>query len=121
MNSNLASSIEILAQAEGGGGSGTQTMVMLVLMFVMFYFILIRPQKKRQKELDAKIKSLKTGMKVVTIGGINGIVSNVKERTLVVKVADNVKIEFEKSAVATVVNKDDKKPADDVKSLEDKK
>ncbi|WP_164364912.1 preprotein translocase subunit YajC [Sulfuriroseicoccus oceanibius] len=107
MNTNLASSLELLAQSNQGNPMGT--VIMMVLMFVMFYFILIRPQRKRQKELEAKVKSLKTGMKVVTIGGINGIVANVKERTLVLKVADNVKIEFEKSAVATVVTKDDEK------------
>ena len=109
MNSNLATSLELLAQGGGQGGNPTSTIIMMVLMFVMFYFILIRPQRKRQKELQAKVEALKVGNKVVTIGGMHGIVANVKERTLVVKVADNVKIEFEKSAIATVVSKDDKK------------
>ncbi len=64
---------------------------------------MIRPQQKKQKELAALIASVKTGDKVVTTGGIHGIVSNVKDgATLSLKVADNVKIEVDKSAIASV-------------------
>ena len=61
--------------------------------------------EKLKKELEAKVKSLKTGMRVVTIGGIHGIAANIKERTITVKIADNVKVEFEKSAIANVIPK----------------
>lgn len=72
-------------------------------MVVIFYVILIRPQQTKQKELQKLISNLKTGDKVVTNGGIHGIVSNVKDGpTLVLKVADNVKIEVDKSAIASV-------------------
>jgi preprotein translocase subunit YajC len=72
-------------------------------MAVIFYFLLIRPQQKKAKELQSLIASIKTGDKVVTTGGIHGIVSNVKDgSTLSLKVADNVKIEVDKSAIATV-------------------
>ena len=74
---------------------------------VIFYFLIIRPQNKRQKEQDALIKSIKTGDEVVTSGGIHGRIANVKETTVIVKIADNVKIEVDKSAVATVAKRSD--------------
>lgn len=67
------------------------------------YFMLFRPQKKRQQEQQRLISALKTGDKVVTNAGIHGLIANVKETTVMLKVADNVKIEVEKSAVANVV------------------
>ncbi|MDD5348653.1 MAG: preprotein translocase subunit YajC [Chthoniobacteraceae bacterium] len=75
----------------------------LVALAAIFYFLLIRPQQKRQKEQAALIASVKTGDKVVTNSGIHGIVANVKDTTVIVKVADNVKIEFDKAAVAAIV------------------
>ena len=67
------------------------------------YFVMFRPQKKRQEQQQKLIASLKTGDRVITNGGIHGLISNVKETTVIVKVADNVKIEMEKSAVTNVV------------------
>ena len=67
------------------------------------YFVLLRPQMRRQKEQQRLISALKTGDRVVTNGGIHGLISNVKETTVIVKVADNVKIEMEKSAIANVL------------------
>jgi len=67
------------------------------------YFMLFRPQKKRQQEQQRLISALKTGDKVVTNAGIHGLIANVKDTTVMLKVADNVKIEVEKSAVTNVV------------------
>ncbi len=78
-------------------------MVMMAFFFVMMYLLMIRPQQKKQKELAAQIAATKTGDRVVTSGGIHGIISNVKDKTFLLKVADNVKIEIDKSAVATVL------------------
>ena len=75
----------------------------MTLIFVMMYFVMIRPQKKRQMEQQRLINALKTGDRVVTNAGIHGLISNVKDSTVIVKVADNVKIEMEKSAVTTVL------------------
>jgi preprotein translocase subunit YajC len=75
----------------------------MTLIFVMMYFLLIRPQKKRQMEQQRLVSALKTGDRVVTNAGIHGLISNVKETTVIVKVADNVKIEMEKSAIANVL------------------
>lgn len=104
----------ILAQ-EGpppGGGAGS-FMITMVLMIVIFYVLLIRPQRKRQRELQDQISAMKTGDHVVTIGGIHGLVTNIKERTVVLKVADNTRIEFEKTGVATVIKKSKDSGKDD--------
>lgn len=78
----------------------------MTLMLVIMYFLMIRPQRKRQADQKRLIDSMKTGDKVVTNAGIHGLISNVKDTTVIVKVADNVKIEMEKSAVATVIKAD---------------
>jgi preprotein translocase subunit YajC len=84
-------------------GSG---LMMPVLIAVMFYFLLIRPQQRQRKELAARIASLQTGDKVITTAGMHGIVHNVKDKTVVIKVAEGTMIEFDKPAVATVLKKD---------------
>jgi len=111
---DLPNSILILAQQQGGGSPGGiggllgNPMVMMVLLVVMFYFLLIRPQQKQRKEQQARINSMKTGDRVVTAGGVHGLVHNIKEHTVVVKVAEGTMIEFEKSAVASVTKRDSK-------------
>jgi len=77
----------------------------LIFIGVIFYFLLIRPQQKQRKEQQKLIEALKTGDKVVTTSGIHGMITNVKERTVLLKVADNVKIEIDKAAVATVLER----------------
>ena len=101
---NLAP-IFTLAQAAPAGRNPLGGMLIpMLLMGVIFYFLIIRPQGQRQKELKNLISSLKTGDKVITNSGIHGIIANVKEgSTLLLKVADNVKIEINKDAIATVV------------------
>jgi len=79
-----------------------QTLLPFLFMGVIFYFLLIRPQQKRQKQHQQLMANLKTGDRVVTSSGIHGLISNVKETTFLLKVADNVKIEIDKSAVAGV-------------------
>lgn len=77
--------------------------VPFIFIFVIMYFVMIRPQTKRQREQQRLVSSLKTGDCVVTNAGIHGLISNVKDTTVIVKVADNVKIEMEKSAIANVL------------------
>jgi len=93
-------------------GSMISTLVMFGLVFVVFYFLIIRPQNKKQKEAKKMLASLKKGDKVQTIGGLRGIVHAIKEKedTIIIKVDDNAKMEFVRSAIATVV---EQKPADD--------
>ncbi len=98
----LAQAQNAAPQAVPGGGIGS-FFVPLIFIFVIMYFVMIRPQKKRQQQQQNLIASLKTGDRVVTNAGIHGLISNVKENTVLVKVADNVKIEMEKSAVTNVL------------------
>ena len=80
--------------------------VMMGVMVVMFYFLLIRPQQRQRKEQAARIAALQSGDKVVTTAGLHAIVHNVKEHTVVLKVAEGTMLEFDKSAVAHVHKKD---------------
>ena len=75
----------------------------LIFIFVIMYFVMLRPQMRKQKEQQRLVAALKTGDRVVTNAGIHGLISNVKETTVIVKVADNVKIEMEKSAITNVM------------------
>lgn len=95
-----------------GEGSLLMTIVPFALIFIIFYFFLIRPQNKKQKETEKMIAALKKGDKVVTIGGIHGVVATTKEHTIIIKVEDGAKIEFNRSAIATVIaDKVEEKPA----------
>ena len=98
----------LLAQTQSpaptGPGSGIGFFVPFIFIFIIMYFVMFRPQKKRQEQQQKLISALKTGDRVVTNGGIHGLISNVKETTVIVKVADNVKIEMEKSAITTVLS-----------------
>lgn len=106
MNS-LFSTIVLAQEADpSAGGGGFGMFPFLILMLIMMYFLTIRPQRKKQKELQTQIDAMKTGDKIVTAGGLHGLITNIKERTVMIKVADNVKLEFEKSSVATVIKKD---------------
>ena len=101
-------------------GSMTTTIIMFVAIIAIFYFLIIRPQKKRDKETKAMLDAMKKGDKVITIGGIHGTVVTVKEQTVVIKVDDNTRMEFTKSAISTVVNKDGAKANPNKKKEEPK-
>lgn len=74
----------------------------LIFIGVIFYFLLIRPQQKQRKEAQKLTSSLKSGDKVVTGSGIHGLITNVKESTVILKIAENVKIEIDRAAIVTV-------------------
>ena len=91
----------IFLTATAGTGMGS-TLIMLVLMIAIFYFMLIRPENKRKKEAEQMRSSVKKGDKITTIGGITGIVVDVKESRGVLETgADQVRIELEKWAIST--------------------
>lgn len=77
----------------------------LVLIFIVFYFLLIRPQQKRLREHDGLIKSLRRGDKVVTGGGIIGLIQKVEDDVLVIEIAPEVKIRVMKDTISHVVSK----------------
>jgi preprotein translocase subunit YajC len=98
--------------AEGAQGSGGALMSFLpfIAIIAIFYFLIIRPQNKKQKETQKMLAALKKGDKVVTIGGIHGTIQTVREQTVIVKVDENTKIEFNRNAVSGISNaaKEDK-------------
>jgi len=77
-------------------------LVPLILIFVIFYFMLIRPQKKREAEHKKLLNNLNKNDEAVTTGGIHGTIVSVKERTVLLRVDENVKIEVEKSSIGYV-------------------
>jgi preprotein translocase subunit YajC len=79
----------------------------MIIIFVLFYFMLIRPQRRQQKEHQLKLAALRSGDEVVTAGGIHGLITNVAERTVTLKIADNVKIKIERHSVQAILKKAD--------------
>jgi preprotein translocase subunit YajC len=75
------------------------------MVFIVFYLLLIRPQQKKQKEHASLLAGLSRGDKVVTNGGLYGTISDTKDHIVVLKIAENVKVEVVKSAIATVIDK----------------
>jgi preprotein translocase subunit YajC len=104
-NTLLTTFLAQAAPAPQGGILGNP-LIMMGLMIVMFYFLLIRPQQRQRKEQAARIAALQSGDKVITTAGIHGIVHNVREHTVVVKVAEGTMIEFDKAAIGNVTKKD---------------
>jgi preprotein translocase subunit YajC len=79
----------------------------IIIIGVIFYVLIFMPMRKRQKKLDTMIGMLKSGDKVITNSGIYGVVAGVKEKTLILKIADQVKIEISKNAVAGLQSPDE--------------
>jgi preprotein translocase subunit YajC len=109
---HLFSGFALLQAAPAAGnptGSMISTLVTFGLVFVIFYFLIIRPQNKKQKEAKAMIAAVKKGDRVITAGGVHAVVFTVKEKTVILKVDENTKMEFSKSAIASVEAKSEEK------------
>lgn len=106
---NLQTILAMAPPPGGGGGEGglMSTMIMLVLVFGIMYFMMIRPQQKRAKQHQEMIGALKKGDKVVLSGGVHGTIAGTEEKTLLVQIADNVKVKVERNAVSSVVREAD--------------
>ncbi|UCD57432.1 MAG: preprotein translocase subunit YajC [Candidatus Hydrogenedentota bacterium] len=97
------------AQTQPGGGSFSPLSSMLfplILMFVIFYFLLIRPQQRKQRQHQDMLKNLKKGDRVITSGGLYGVVVKVSEKDVVLEVAEKVNLRFTLGAIATVREKE---------------
>lgn len=96
--------LNIFLMAPQGGAAGAQggaggSFIMLILIIVIFYFFMIRPQTKRQKEINEFRKNLKKGDKVLTVGGIYGKIAEVNETTVLLEVANGTTIKVDKSGL----------------------
>ena len=87
---------------QGGGGSGLGMLIPMVLVFGVFYVLMIRPQQKRQRQLQETIAELKSGDRVVTTGGIIGTITTVRDTSFLIRSADKSILEIARSAVAGV-------------------
>lgn len=97
-------SLLLMAPTQGEGG--WTALIPLVVMLGIFYFLLIRPMRKRQKEQEEMIQSLKNGDKVVTSGGIYGTIVGIRDDRLTLRIADQVKIDVTKSSIAGLQESD---------------
>ncbi|MCY3763423.1 MAG: preprotein translocase subunit YajC [Gemmatimonadetes bacterium] len=95
--------------AEGGGGGAPLVQLLpFVLMFLVLYLLILRPQIRKQKAQQRMIDELEKGDRIVTTGGIHGVILNIKDDILVVKIAENVKVDLSRAAVQRVKNGDQK-------------
>jgi preprotein translocase subunit YajC len=88
-------------------GSPLQFPIMMVILFAIMYFMMIRPQRRREKERKEMIASVKSGARVLLTSGIIGQVTNVKEQTLVIRIAENTKVEVVRAAISQILEKDE--------------
>ena len=89
----------LIAGQEAGGGAGMMNLLMIVALIVIFYFFMIRPQQKKQKEIKKFRDGLGVGDRVITAGGIYGKIRAVKDSTITLEIADNVRITIDKGSV----------------------
>ncbi len=93
------------AQGAAPAGGGLLTFLPLVLMIAVMYFLFIRPQQKRVKEHAAMVEALKKGDEVVTNGGLGGSITKVNDAFITLQIADNVEVNVQKPAIATLLPK----------------
>jgi preprotein translocase subunit YajC len=89
--------------AAGQGAGGFSSLIPIILMFVIFYFLLIRPQQKKSKEHREMINRLKKGDRIITSGGLHGLVTAVSETTMTVEIADKVRVKIARGNVSQVI------------------
>jgi preprotein translocase subunit YajC len=104
----MANFLAVYWQAAGGQFGGS--LIFMIAIFAIFYFLMIMPQQRRQKKWQAMLSELKSGDKVVTTGGIRGVIFSVKDDALVIRVApDNIKLEVTRQAIASVITEENPK------------
>jgi preprotein translocase subunit YajC len=107
MNLAHAADLAYAASAPPGGAGGAaafvQPLILFGAMFAIFYFIVLRPQQRQKAERERMLAALKKGDKVVTSSGMHGTVVTLGEHTVTLRVADQVKVEFDRGAIGRVV------------------
>lgn len=107
MFTDLAYAMGANPQGSQGPGSGLISFLPLILIAVIFYFLMVRPQQKKSKELKTMLDNLKKGDKVITTGGEYGVVEEVRTNTIILKIAENVKVKYGKGYIAVVRQTED--------------
>ncbi|MBT9132285.1 MAG: hypothetical protein DDT33_00799 [Firmicutes bacterium] len=96
---------QVLLAEASTGGPFPMFLPFLIIIMVVWVVLVILPQRKEKKKRDEMLANIKKGDSVITMGGIHGIATNVKDNTVVIKVDDNVKLEFSRSAISQVTKK----------------
>jgi len=99
------------APGQDPAGGLFSTVIMFAAIAAIFYFMIFRPQKKRQQEREALVNAIEKGDKVVTSSGIHGTIAQIEETTILLQVAENTKMRFEKASITNVLNKKGEKEA----------
>ena len=106
---------QAFAQASGGGLGGSSALLtqlgFFAAIFAIFYFLLIRPQQKQKRNREQMLSAVKRGDRVVTTGGLHGTVTGLSEHTVVLRVSDQVKLEFDRSAIGRIAEVQSQKDA----------
>lgn len=100
----------LFLQQTGGFESLLSTIVPFLLIIVVFYFLILRPQQKRQKDRQRLLESVRKGDRIITTGGLHGVVEGVEDKAVLVKIDDNVKVKIEKSGIAVIIGVTDRTP-----------
>lgn len=95
--------IAMAPQGQDGGSGIFSTLIMFGAIFAIFYFMIIRPQQKKAKEREKLLSELKKGDKIVTSGGLHGVISGLDDKTCLIDVGNNVKMKFERSAINAIL------------------
>ena len=103
--------LTVLLQAPAAGPDGSMMWILLIAMFVIMYFFMIRPQNKKQKEIANFRKSLQVNQKVITAGGIHGVIKEINDNNLILEIAPNVKITIDKNSVFADASSASQQPA----------
>jgi preprotein translocase subunit YajC len=109
-----AGDLAFAASSPPGGGGSTAVLTQLLFfaaIFAIFWFLLIRPQQKQKREREQMLATLKRGDRVVTTGGLHGTVTSLDDHKVVLRVADQVRLEFDRSAVGRILEPQDDKSA----------
>lgn len=110
LKDTVSTAATLLWMQASGGGSSLVMLAPLPLIFAVFYFLLILPQQRRQKKWQAMLEALKTGDRVVTSGGIKGVIIALRDDSIHLRVApDNLKLEVARSAVVSVTAAEESK------------
>ncbi len=102
----LVTPIGVFAQQAPSTPQNFNFIFMMIAIFAIMYFMMIRPEQKKQKARAELLKNVKKGDKVLTAGGIVGVVGNVKDTTVVIRIADNTNVEFTKSSITNVITEE---------------
>ncbi len=106
MMSSFQLLLDTAAPAQGQGQNPLGMLMTFLPLFVIMYFLFIRPQQQQRKEMEKRVSALQKGDRVITTAGIHALVHNVGEKTVTLKVAEGVMMEFDKPSVATVIKKE---------------